>query len=107
MTTSTVRLMHCDHAGCDAQAPDDEKGYVADRPNGWKDAIYTHGCPEHGEAIMAHEASITSRSRGRGSRERTTWFLTCACGWQPPHFEMDSSRRLKEQHLKHVAAVTA
>lgn len=108
MTTSTIRFMHCDFAGCDAQAPNEASGYIADRPDGWTDAIYTHGCPEHGEPIAAHQAKTTSDTRGRGSREKTTWYLTCTCGWRPtPFYQTHSSRQLQEQHLKHVAAVTA
>lgn len=108
MSTSTIRFMHCDFAECTAQAPlPFGEGYVADRQDGWTNAIYTHGCPEHGEAIAAHQADITSQTRGRGSREKTTWFLTCACGWKPtPHYQTHTSRWLQERHLAHVKAAT-
>ena len=109
MSTSTIRFMNCDFAGCTAQAPRPfGDGYVAERPDGWTDAIYTHGCPEHGPAIAAHKANIASQTRGRGSREKTTWFLTCSCGWKPtPHYQTHSSSWLQERHVKHVATVTA
>lgn len=104
MSTSTIRVMHCDHAGCTAQATCD--GW--NTPDGWTNAANTHGCPDHGDAIKAHNANITSQTRGRGSREKTTWYLTCACRWSPtPHYETYSSRWLREQHVKHVARVTA
>lgn len=103
MTTTLIRVMHCDFAGCTAQVPNDSNGYVKDRPDGWTDLIYTHGCPEHGQAVAAHQATITSDTRGRGSREKTTWFLACACGWRPtPPYQAYSADSLKKQHLAHV-----
>ncbi|GIM88765.1 hypothetical protein [Paractinoplanes toevensis] len=108
MTTSTIRFMNCDFAGCTAQAPKPHgEGYIADRPDGWTDAIYTHGCPDHGNAIAAHKASVTSETRGRGSREKTTWYLRCECGWRPnPNYQSHSTDWLKKEHLKHLAAAT-
>lgn len=100
MTSTIVYLLSCDHAGCDRTTPKDTS-------DGWTDAIYTHGCPEHGAAVEAHRAKVTGDTRGRGSREKTTWFLTCACGWSPtPNRETHSSGRLKEEHRKHVAEAT-
>ncbi len=107
MTTSTIRFMHCDHAGCDAQAPNEANGYVADRLDGWTDAVYTHGCPAHGETIAAHKATVTSETRGRGYKEKTTWYLRCACGWSPsPNFQSYNTDRLRSAHLAHVHDVT-
>lgn len=109
MTNTTLRFMNCDYAGCTAQQPHPlSERYMADRPDGWTDAIYTHGCPEHGEAITAHRATITSQTRGRGSREKTTWFLTCACGWRPsPNYQTHSSSWLQKRHIQHVQHATA
>jgi hypothetical protein len=107
MTTSTISVMHCDFAGCIAQAPDESRGYVADRPDGWTDAIYTHGCPDHGGAIAAHKATKTSRENGQGRRRATYWYLTCACGWTPDRSAKWNSEGLHAAHLAHVAAVTA
>lgn len=107
MTTSTIRLMHCDFAGCDAQDPA-EGGYVADRADGWVDAIYTHGCPEHGDEILAHAAKLTSDTRGRGRSEKTTWFLSCSCGWKPAQpWQTHSTDYLRRAHLAHVREQTA
>lgn len=101
MTTTIVYLLHCDHAGCDRAAPKDDS-------EGWTDAIYTHGCPDHSEGITAHKANVTSNTRGRGSREKTYWYLKCACGWTPqPYFAIFSAKGLKDQHVRHVADVTA
>ena len=109
MSTTTLRFMNCDFAGCAAQTPKPfSEGYVANRADGWTDAIHTHGCPEHGEAIAAHQANVTSQTRGRGSREKTTWFLTCVCGWRPtPHHQTHTARWLHDQHLRHVKSLTA
>lgn len=105
MTTSTIRFMHCDHAGCTTQAVCPAS---ATTPDGWTNAGNTHGCPEHGDAIAAHKANVTSQTRGRGSREKITWYLTCACGWHPtPHYETYSTTWLRGQHVKHVASVTS
>lgn len=105
MSTSMIRFMHCDHAGCTAQAPYSPSGST---PDGWTNAANTHGCPDHGDAIAAHKANIASQTRGRGSSEKTTWYLTCACGWHPtPHYAAHSSTWLRERHVKHVATVTA
>lgn len=109
MTTSIVRILHCDFPDCDARIEDDlhNKLYVQDRPDGWTNAIHTHGCPDHGEVIAAHKADVTSRTSGRGSREKTTWYLACACGWSPtPNRATHSAAGLKDQHVKHVADVT-
>jgi hypothetical protein len=101
VTSTIVYLLSCDHAGCTATTSEADA-------EGWTNAIYTHGCPDHGEAITAHKAKVTDQTRSRGSKEKTTYFLTCACGWQPtPHYEAYSARRLKEQHVKHVAEATA
>jgi hypothetical protein len=100
-----VRIAHCDHAGCTAEAICPKNGGT---PDGWTNGANAHGCPAHAEAIAAHGANITSQTRGRGSQEKTTWFLTCACRWSPtPHYATYSSTWLREQHLKHVAEVTA
>lgn len=106
MTTSTIRFMHCDFTGCTAQAPNSDNGYVADRPDGWTDAIYTHGCPDHGEVITAHKATKTSRDSGRGSRAKTYWYLTCACGWTPGSHATWNADPLHEAHLRHLAEAT-
>ncbi len=110
MSRSTIEFMHCDHAGCTAKVENDRHGklYQQQRDNGWVDAIYTHGCPEHGEQILAHMATVTHQTRGRGRSERTTWFLTCACGWRPvERWQVDSADRLKQAHLVHVREQTA
>lgn len=100
MTTTVVRLLHCDHASCDRTIPEDQAA-------GWGNAIYTHGCPDHAEVIAAHQAKVTSRTRGRGSSEKDTWFLVCACGWSPrPNFQVHNATRLKVAHLAHLAALT-
>lgn len=110
MTTSTAHFLHCDAAGCDAQAPYDDynKLYVKHRPDGWANAIYTHGCPRHGDVILAHAATITSQTRGRGRSEKTTWFLTCACGWRSAQpWQTYNSDYLQKAHLAHVQRETA
>ena len=107
MTTTLTRVMHCDHPGCDAQAVAGPR-WVAEREDGWADCVHTHGCPEHGEAIRAHWAKVTSQTRGRGRSEKTTWFLECACGWRPsPGWQTHSATGLHEQHKRHVAATLA
>jgi len=105
MSTTTIRVMHCNHARCTANATCPEPFGT---PNGWTDAGNTHGCPDHGETIAAHKANVISQTRGRGSREKTTWYLACACGWKPtPFYETYSAAWLRKQHVAHVAEVTA
>lgn len=97
MTTSTITIWHCDAGGCDATAPE--------KAPGWVSAIYTHGCPEHASHITAHKASLTDQTRGRGRSEKTTWYLKCACGWQPtPNWRTYTSYPLTDAHLRHVAS---
>ena len=101
MTSEIVYLMHCDHLGCDRVTPEKQA-------DGWTNAIYTHGCPDHGALIATHQAKITDTTRGRGSKEKTTWYLVCACGWSPtPNFEVHTAARLKRVHLAHVHQETA
>jgi hypothetical protein len=105
VTTSTIRFMHCDHARCAAQAACPEPFGT---PDGWTRAGNTDACPAHGDAIEAHKANITSQTRGRGSREKTTWYLTCACGWHPtPHYATHSASWLRAQHIEHVRQATS
>lgn len=95
MTTELITMWRCDHPVCSAVAVEGAEG--------WTDAIYTHGCPSHGSLIEAHKAKVTSDTRGRGAREKTTWYLTCACGWMPkPYFATHSYRGLATQHVAHV-----
>ncbi len=95
MTRSRITVWHCDAHLCRQSAPEDA--------DGWADAIYTHGCPQHGDIITAHKASLTYQTSGRGSREVTTWYLRCACGWTPrPHWAKHSARLLHDAHLVHV-----
>lgn len=97
--------MHCDYAGCTAQATRPEPFGT---PDGWTNAGNTDGCPDHGEPITTHKANITSQTRGRGYREKTTWYLTCACGWKStPYYATHSSTWLRKQHLGHVKRATA
>lgn len=99
MTTEDITIWHCDANNCTASAPADTTG--------WTNAIHTHGCPAHGQLITAHKAKITSDTRGRGYREKTTWYLTCACGWTPrPSWATHTYRRLEDQHLAHVQQAT-
>lgn len=101
MTSPIVYLLSCDHAGCEQTAPKDEAA-------AWTDAIFTHGCPDHGVPIKAHQATVTPQTRGRGRTEKTTWYLACACNWAPtPAFQVHSAARLKLAHLAHVADATA
>lgn len=100
MTTEIVRIWHCDAQSCDATAPEDTAG--------WTDAIYTQGCPAHGDVIAAHRANLRSSTSGRGSRQVTYWYLHCACGWTPrPDWSMHHHAHLRAQHLAHVHALTA
>ncbi len=97
MTTSTITIWRCDAGWCSAAAPENT--------DGWVSAIYTHGCPAHADRITAHAAKVTHETRGRGASEKTTWYLSCACGWRPrPNFQVHSYRRLQDQHRSHVAA---
>lgn len=97
MSTEILYVWHCDAPECDA--------ITASRTQGWTDAIYTHGCPAHGETIAAHKATITDETRGRGRSEKTTWCLKCACGWTPGRgWATYTSRGLQEEHLQHVRA---
>jgi hypothetical protein len=99
MSRSTITIWNCDAGECGASAPEDSAG--------WTDAIYTHGCPAHGTAIEAHRAKLTHDTRGRGHREKTTWYLFCACGWMPsPYYATHSSLELRRQHLVHVDRTT-
>jgi hypothetical protein len=108
VTTSKIDFMHCDFARCTAQTPYDSRAlHIPVRADGWTNAICTHGCPEHGEAIRAHQASITSQTRGRGRSEKTTWFLACACGWRPAQpWQTHSTDYLRQAHLDHVRTIT-
>lgn len=95
VTTSTIRMWHCDIPTCEATAPE--------KAGGWTDATYTHGCPDHGEVIAAHRATVTSRTIGRGAREKDYWYLACACDWRPrPNGIAYNSGPLKVAHLEHV-----
>lgn len=97
MSTEILHVWHCDNPACSAVA--------SQRTEGWTDAIYTQGCPAHGEVIAAHKASLDDVTRGRGRSEKTTWYLKCACGWAPsPRWATYTSRGLQEQHLRHVHA---
>lgn len=97
MTSTLITIWHCDGPGCDATAPE--------KTEGWVFAPGTHGCPAHADLIAAHAAKVTSTTRGRGAREKTTWYLTCACGWWPsPNFQTHTARWLHEQHRAHLAA---
>lgn len=99
MTTSTITVVHCDFPGCDERA---EQFDARTMPGGWTGRIYTHGCPEHGEAIAAHAATIESET----IRRKDWWLLRCACGWRPtPGRVAWSSAVLQEHHLAHVKAV--
>ena len=96
MTTQTIQIWRCDAGGCGSTAPE--------KADGWVSAIYTHGCPAHAALIIAHAAKVTSTTRGRGAKEKTTWYLTCACGWWPsPNFQTHTARWLHEQHRAHLA----
>lgn len=97
MSTTTITILHCDFPGCTEQTP----GHAED---GWTSAIHTHGCPAHGEAIAAHEATVESWN----ARRKDWWSLRCACGWTPrPGVSAWSSRDLKAKHLAHLAEVLA
>ncbi|GAA0969908.1 hypothetical protein GCM10009555_017870 [Acrocarpospora macrocephala] len=102
MTTTTITIWRCDHAGCCTTAPK--------LTPGWADAIYTHGCPEHAEEIRAHRADLDGKLSGRGRKEHTWWTLVCACGWTPPNMPAigvkDGYFQLQAAHLAHVAART-
>jgi hypothetical protein len=99
MSRSTAVTWHCDHGGCSANAPE--------KTEGWHSAIYTQGCPQHALEIHTHRAELTSDTRGRGAREKTTWYLHCACGWRPrPYYTPYTYDWLQKQHLAHVRAVT-
>ncbi|GAA0493908.1 hypothetical protein Ade02nite_20970 [Paractinoplanes deccanensis] len=109
MTTTLITVMNCDFPTCEAQAPKNSGGkWMLHRPDGWTDAIQTHGCPEHGDLIAAHQAKITSGTRGRGAREKTTWYLTCSCEWRPtPNWQTYNADWLRKAHLAHVHEQTA
>lgn len=97
MTTTTITFLHCDFPGCDEQTP-------GDAGDGWTSAIYTHGCPAHGEAIAVHEATVESWT----ARRKDWYSLKCACGWMPrPGVAAWAARELKEKHLAHVAEALA
>jgi hypothetical protein len=98
VTTSTITVVHCDFPGCDAQA---EQFDDRTMPAGWTSRIHTHGCPEHGEAIAGHAATVESWT----ARRKDWWSLRCACGWMPrPGVAAYTSRGLKAQHLAHLKA---
>lgn len=100
MSKSTAITWHCDYADCNASAPE--------KAEGWHSEIYTHGCPEHFLDVHVHRAQLTSDTRGRGAREKTTWYLHCACGWHPtPYYTPHTYDWLRKQHLAHVKAATA
>lgn len=107
MSTSTIRFMHCDFPGCTAQTPHPSSApYVPVRSDGWTNAIHTHGCPDHGEVVATHTAKVTSQTRGRGRSEKTTWYLTCLCGWRPsPNWQTYNYDWLTRAHIKHLAAM--
>lgn len=101
MTTSTITVVHCDFPGCDQQAPQPESRTM---PEGWADALHTHGCPQHAGAISDHRASVDCDTY----RRKDWWSLKCACGWTPrPATAAWSSSGLREKHLAHVAEVLA
>lgn len=100
MSVETVRSWVCDAFGCGIRAPEgtDE----------WFNGIYTHGCPKHAAMVAEHKAKIDSSTCGRGSRARTYWYLTCACGWVPsPRWVTWNADPLREQHLIHLSATEA
>lgn len=101
MSTSTITFVHCDFPGCDERAEQYDARTV---PSGWTGRIYTHGCPEHGEAIAVHAATVECETY----RRKDWWSLRCACGWTPPRREAWSSAGLRKQHREHLtAALTA
>lgn len=99
MTAQSARILHCDFPDCPRRTEALEVN--APTPDGWTDAIHTHGCPDHGELIAAHKATVTDVERHR----KTYWSLRCACGWTPGLSEPYSSRSLKVMHRVHVAEV--
>jgi hypothetical protein len=105
VSISTIRFMHCDHGQCAAQAACPEPFGT---PSGWTRAGNTDGCPAHGHDIEAHKANITSQTSGRGPHEKTTWYLTCACGWRSnPWWVAHSAAWLRAQHIEHVRQATS
>lgn len=93
MTTTTAIIWHCDAGGCTRSA--------TEKTSGWTSAVYTHGCPDHGDVITAHKATVTGDDRS------AVWRLVCACGWVPsPSWAKHSACDLKAQHVAHVAAAT-
>lgn len=99
MTTSTIRVVHCDFPGCTERETCPGQRIM---PDGWTDEIYTHGCPTHRDAITAHAATVDCVTH----RRKDWWSLRCACGWRPqPAETLWSSRYLQELHLFHVANV--
>lgn len=100
MTFSTVTFWHCDASGCTQKVREKDS---AD----WAHGGLTHGCPEHAAIIAEHAADLTSRTAGRGYKEKTTWFLHCKCGWRPtPYYSTHRYDYLQATHLAHVKEVT-
>jgi hypothetical protein len=100
MTSEILHVWHCDHPACDAVVPE--------KTEGWTNAIYTHGCPAHGDVVAAHKADLTYHTHGRGRSEKTTWFMRCGCGWKPsPPYSSGTYRYMEEQHRAHVAAMAS
>jgi hypothetical protein len=99
VSITRIDIWNCDISICSQSA--------AEGTTGWISASYTvHGCPAHAALVEQHKPSLTSDTRGRGSRERTTWFLTCACGWSGGYSTW-SFDPLMERHLAHLNAVVA
>lgn len=95
MTADIVRIWHCDGSACDASVPE--------KTDGWADEIYTHGCPKHRDLISEHRMKLDHTTRGRGNSEKTTWYVSCACGWRPtPSYATYNYRSLQDRHRAHV-----
>lgn len=95
MSTQLVTMWVCDICALVVPACTD----------GWANAVWSHGCPEHAEHVGEHRASVREETRGRGRSEKTTWFLTCACGWVPPRrWSSWNYGPLVEQHHEHLRA---
>ena len=67
MSRQIVTMWRCDV--CDTTT-------APEYTEGWVDAIYTHGCPDHAGVVAAHVATVHPLTR----KPR------CACGWYPPTY---------------------